>query len=295
MLEPKLISPPTSAISRVGYVAGTAWRDARLASCTRRLLKRASLPTKSASGRSRTKVAKAASISRPVLALKTWICSPMARAASSTSRNVLSAFRGGGRIDEHGHTSRSGHQLTQELQPLCHQLTTEKIDTRHVAARAGKAGDKTEPHRVFVDGEDDGDRRSCRLGSQRRIGTSGHRDHRDPSANQIGRQRREPIDLILGPAVFNQHILTLDNACVFEALTECADALRHPVRRSGVEESDHWHRRLLRAHRERPGHRRAPEQRDELAAPHRCNHSITSSARTINAIGTRSPIALAAL
>src|SRR5262249_18907661 len=41
--------------------------------------------TKSASGRSRTKVAKAALISRLVLALMTWICSPI---AGSTSLNV---------------------------------------------------------------------------------------------------------------------------------------------------------------------------------------------------------------
>src|SRR6202521_204412 len=40
-----------------------------------------------ASGRSRARVAKAASISRFVLALRTWICSPMVRAASCTSRN----------------------------------------------------------------------------------------------------------------------------------------------------------------------------------------------------------------
>ena len=74
------------------YVAGSAWRDARWTNWTRRLLKKGSLPTKSASGRSRTKVAKAASISRLVLALRTWICSPMARAAASTSLNVVSAF-----------------------------------------------------------------------------------------------------------------------------------------------------------------------------------------------------------
>ena len=78
--------------------------------------------TKRASGRSRTKDAKAASISRLVLALRTWICSPIARAADSTSLNVVSAARIG-RIDEHGHTSGCGHQLTQELQPLCHQLS----------------------------------------------------------------------------------------------------------------------------------------------------------------------------
>ena len=47
---------------------------------------------KRASGRSGTKVAKAASISRLVLPLRTWICNPMVRAAGSTSRNVVSVF-----------------------------------------------------------------------------------------------------------------------------------------------------------------------------------------------------------
>ena len=31
-----------------------------------------------------------------------------------------------GRIDEHGHTSGCGHQLTQEFQPLCRQLLRSK-------------------------------------------------------------------------------------------------------------------------------------------------------------------------
>ena len=76
--------------------------------------------------------------------------------------------RGIGRIDEHGHTSGSGHQLAQQLQPLCRQLGIEKIDPCQVAARPGEAGDKTKPDRVFADDEDDGDRRGCRLGRERR-------------------------------------------------------------------------------------------------------------------------------
>ncbi len=59
------------------------------------------------------------------------------------------------RIDEHGHTSHSGQQLTQELQPFCRQLITEKIDPCQIAARPGEAGDKTKLDRVFADGEDD--------------------------------------------------------------------------------------------------------------------------------------------
>ncbi len=80
----------------------------------------------------------------------------MARAAGSTSFNVVSAC-GAGRVDEDGHTGRCGHQLTQQLQPLCRQLTSQKIDACHVAARPGEAGDKTKLDRVFGDSEDDGE------------------------------------------------------------------------------------------------------------------------------------------
>src|SRR5215471_16362401 len=127
----------------------------------------------------------------------------------------------------------------QEFQLLCYLLTSDNINTRCVTAWSGEAGDETEPDRVFVDDKDNRDRRSCCLGRQRRSGTSGHRDHRNSSASQIGRERRQSIDLILGPAVFNHYILTLDNVCRFEALTEYAHTLRHSVRRSEVEKPNH--------------------------------------------------------
>jgi hypothetical protein len=69
-----------------------------------------------------------------------------------------------GRIDEHGHARCSRHQLTQEFQPLRHQLSRENVDTCQVAARPSEAGDKTERDWVFGDDKDDGDRRSCRFG-----------------------------------------------------------------------------------------------------------------------------------
>ena len=37
----------------------------------------------------------------------------------------------------------------QQVEPLCRQLTTEKVDPRQVAARPGEAGNKTEPDRVL--------------------------------------------------------------------------------------------------------------------------------------------------
>ena len=127
-----------------------------------------------------------------------------------------------GRIDEHGNASSTGHQLTQEFQPLCHQLGREKIDPRQVAARPGEARDQTEPDRVFGD-------------ARRRWGSSWlppwpptpegclpRDDHGDLPADQIGRQRRQPIELILGPAVFDRHVLALDIAGVLQALAKSA-------------------------------------------------------------------------
>src|SRR6516164_8512554 len=64
---------------------------------------------------------------------------------------------------------------------------------------------------------------------------------------------------------------------------------------TGEHQSDHWHRRLLRARRERPNGRRAAEQCDERAALDLRAHSITSSAATCSVGGTVRPSTLAVL
>src|SRR5262245_11516602 len=176
-----------------------------------------------------------------------------------------------------------GHQVTQELQSLCGQLGTEKIDTCQVAARPRETGDQTKPDWVFTDGYDDRDRRGCRFGRERRSGTSARDDYVDPSTNEVGRQGRQPVELALRPAVFDRHVLPLDIAGILEALAKCAQPVR--VRRCGLEKPDHRHRRLLRARRDWPRGCRA-EQRDERAPPH---HSITSSAATNSLSGTVRP------
>jgi hypothetical protein len=55
---------------------------------------------------------------------------------------------------------------------------------------------------------------------------------------------------------------------LFETLAECAQSVSVRVRECGVEETDHRHRRLLRARRERLHGRRAADKRDELAPSH---------------------------
>src|SRR5262245_27619576 len=66
--------------------------------------------------------------------------------------------------------------------------------------------------------------------------------------------------------------------------------------RQHTDKADAQHLRLLlRTRRERPSCRSAAEQRDELAPLHRCNHSITSSARASSVAGTSRPSVFAVL
>ena len=100
--------------------------------------------------------------------------------------------------------------------------------------RAGEsvveARDKTKPHWVIGEGEDGGNRCGRPLGGKRRTFTDcGY--HSDHPANQIGRQRRQPVNLIVGPAVFDRDVLALDISGVFKSLAESAQPVRKPIRR----------------------------------------------------------------
>ena len=116
-------------------------------------------------------------------------------------------------------------------------------------------------------------------------------NHSHRPVNQIGHQCRQPIELIVGPAVFNRDILALYEAHFLQALAERG----HEVRRV-------WRADVLRTNpttgtdvccarrRERPHGSRTTEQRYELAPSH---HSITSSARASSVGGISRPRALA--
>src|SRR6266446_2506539 len=93
-----------------------AWRAGSIGSWTRRVLKKASGPTKSASGCSRASVAKAASISRLVLAFSTWICSASLCAAVCTSPQHRFAARGVGGVEQHGDARGRWQKLAKQRQ-----------------------------------------------------------------------------------------------------------------------------------------------------------------------------------
>ena len=185
-------------------------------------------------------------------ALKIWICSPIARPAVSASRACKLRARRIGRIDEDRDAGHCGHQLAQQLQPLGHQLAEEKVDPRQVAAGPGEAGDEAQLDGVFGDRKHDRNSRGRRLGRDGRGGAAARDNDRDLSANQIGRHGRQPVELIVSPAVFDRNVRAFRIACVLQALVKGLQTVGEAGRRYGAEETDHRHRRLLRPRRKRP-------------------------------------------
>src|SRR5262245_30237404 len=144
-----------------------------------------------------------------------------------------------------------------------------------IALGSIEAGDETDFDRVAAGHKHDRSRRGrCLRGLSCGI-AAGRDDDVHPTANQIGRQRRQSMVLTLRPAVLDRYIPTLDKGCFVKASMERGDNACRVAGPPAANEPDHRHRRLLCARRERP-RRRAAEQRDELASP----HSITSSARS---------------
>jgi hypothetical protein len=152
---------------------------------------------------------------------------------------------------QHGNPNGLGHQVVQESQPLGDSLLVEKIDTGRIAARPRKAGNKTHPHRVLADAEDDRDRRGRSFGRKR--GSIGERgDHGHATAHEIGHERRQAIVLAIQPVVLNHYVLALDVAGFAEAFAERSSLAHGGLGRPAGDEAHDRHRRLLRARRERP-------------------------------------------
>src|SRR5262245_31638947 len=154
----------------------------------------------------------------------------------------------------------------QQPKLLCPKLRRNEGDTGDVAARPVETGDEAELNRVAAGYEDDRDRRSRRLGYNCR-GDVMRSDHRHLTAYQIGCEVGQSLDLVLRPAILDHDILALDVAGFTNPLPEGGQITCTIGKRRTAEETDHRHRRLLRARRERPRCCRAADERDELAPP----------------------------
>src|SRR6266478_3918410 len=234
-------------------------------------------------------VAKAASISWLVSALSTWICNPTARAAGSTSLNVVSVFVAMAGLTSTATRAAPGTSSRRSSS----RFATNSVETKLIPVRLppGRARLATRPSLTgsSLTVKTMGIVVVAAFAANATGGAFDRGDHGNPPADQFGRQRRQPIHLILGPAVFDRPGLALDIAALLQGLAKCAQIVRVRVRRCGAEEPDHRHRRLLRTHGERPHGCRAAEQGYKLPPL----HSITSSARASSVGGTSRPRTLA--
>ncbi|MGB7100061.1 MAG: hypothetical protein WBD95_15020 [Xanthobacteraceae bacterium] len=89
-------------------------------------------------------------------------------------------------------------------------------------------------------------------------------DHGDLTSNQVGCQRRQPINLTLRPTVFDRHVPPFDIAGLTQAIAERLHKMFNCARRRAVEEPNHRLRRLLRPRSQRPCDCHAAERGYEL-------------------------------
>ena len=154
------------------------------------------------------------------------------------------------RIDQQGNRAALGTSSCSSSSRFGTELTLKTADARDVAARPVEAGNETKFDRVAADVKTIGIVAVAALAASA-AGGADRDDHGHLAANQIGRQRRQPIVLTFRPAVFDRYIAALDIAGFIQALRYASSWLRFGWSRA-AEKPDHRHRRLLRACRERP-------------------------------------------
>src|SRR5262245_34236390 len=213
------------------------------------LLKTESAAKVSASTRCWTKLAKAASMSRLLVAFWTMIVSPRARAAACTS--VVSDWEAG----FFGLTSKPitvalGTSSCSNSSRLGASVLYRKLVPVTLPPGRFKAGYQTKLDRVSADRENDRNGRRCRFGRERRRGALDRNDYGHLAANQIGRQRRQSVQLTFRPAVLHCDVAALEIAGFVEASPDRVERGGFTI--GAAEQTDHRHRRLLRARRERP-------------------------------------------
>jgi hypothetical protein len=106
-----------------------------------------------------------------------------------------------------------------QLKPLRSYLRSQVGHARDIAARPGKAGDKSNRDWVAPHQEHDRYRRGRRLGRERGRGV-GRGNHCHMTVNQIGRQCRQSIVAVFRPAVFDRYVPALGIAGLFQTLME---------------------------------------------------------------------------
>ena len=190
----------------------------------------------------------------------------MMDAAAVTSFVTFSTF---GLVGLTSSPIRAAEGRSSRNSPSCFAPSSalEEVHTGRIAARPGKTDDKTKLDWIPGGVEHDWNRcgrsfsRDCRRGRA-------CDDHSRLAAHQLRRHCGQLIVMSLGPTVFDRNIAPLHVTGFGQTLAEYRQRRRKRPRRTGVKKTDHRHRRLLRARRERPRGCLAAEKCDEVAPSH---------------------------
>src|SRR5262245_58083217 len=196
-----------------------------MTSWTRRVVNNGSGLSRSASARFSTRLAKAVSMSRLVLAVRTSICRPMTEVAARASVILGSAF---GLVGLTSMAKCAAPGSSSCKRPSRFPPISTEADTGDVAARLVEAGDETSLDRIEAAAEDDRNGRGRGFGRECRRYEVWRDDDGYPAADQIGRQFRQPIIVIVRPEVFDGHVLALDIASFAEPFSECCGKIGAP-------------------------------------------------------------------
>jgi hypothetical protein len=158
-----------------------------------------------------------------------------------------------------------GREFAHQLKPLRRDIDRQTTDTRDIATGSVHAGDEAVLDRVAAGLENDRYRGGCRLCCETGCGRDACGNDSDLRANEISRQRRQPIVSTVRPPIFDRYVAALYIAGFAQTPSEWVDARMGWL--CGVKIPDHGDRRLLRASRKGP-RRRAAQQRDEFASSH---------------------------
>ena len=116
----------------------------------------------------------------------------------------------------------------QHVQKLRPELDVERRHAREIAAGLVEARNQPRGYRINAGDEDDRDRRRREL-RRRHRGAVGD-DNRDPLANELDRQCRQPIVTPIRPAIFDRDVAALGIFRFVQRLAEGAQMMWQEVR-----------------------------------------------------------------
>src|SRR5262245_8981510 len=178
--------------------------------------------------------------------------------------------------------AKARQRLAPQFETLADKVGRLDRQSSDIAARPREARDQTAPHRVGVDGEDDGDR-GCRPhdgwdgGAERDDDVNLHPD-------ELGGDFGVPVEAIIRPAILNREVAAFGPAKLAQPFQKCGVplALADTWRHADISDCRHF---LLRTRCKRRRNRSRAAKGDELPPP----HSITSSAVASSVGGTVRP------